>query len=408
MLRCVGLGSLRELLGLKKSTSEHAIQQGDFRAALDDAAGRVERWDEDEVVLVKDLQDAARNLGKVQLMKELQEGRFMAVKRMPNHWVRRGHDDFNRHNPGAFERPWVDIALVKLLRSLDFPFVCQLYSVKQSELETFVATTFCVEGDLYEWCYKRDVPAPGLEREVRMRPIVGQLISAVCWLHDLGVAHRDLSLENVLLERRGEERNLRLIDFGMATLKRLVHKEPRGKKLYQAPETHGFSDVDTFLVDNFAVGVILYTMGAQDYPWTSTERGRCQLFEYFKVFGLKRYLVRRRLRTGHGECLSEVLSPEYADVLASLLEPRPFRRASLGELVFKTQANFLRRPSICDMPWVRKTDAHLLTREVVLGEMAKPTCDDSQSEKTVESLSTFSNISSSSPSYPSDPSTAEP
>lgn len=341
-------------------------------------------------------------------MRDLQQGRFMAVKRMPTHWVRRGQEDFDLHHPGAYEQPWVDIALVRLLGSVDFPYVCELFSVKRNELETFVSSTFCMEGDLFHWCHGRSVPPPGREREERMRPIVAQLVAAVRWLHDLGVAHRDLSLENVLLERRGDERKLRLIDFGMATLKRLVRKQPRGKVLYQAPETYSYFDVDTFLVDNFAVGVMLYTMAVEDYPWTSTKRGGCQRFEIVRRFGLWRFLHRQRLRAGYGERLSDVLSPEFVDVLTSLLEVKPCRRSSLGELVFTTQSGFVRRRCVCEMAWVQKTGAQHLTRENILAGIVKP-AGDSTSDTTVESLSTFSFIShGSSPSCHSDLSTPEP
>lgn len=69
------------------------------------------------------------------------------------------------------------------------------------------------------------MPSPGVQRELLIRPVASDLLDAVRWLHDLGVAHRDLSMENVLLAR--EEGGLRpkLIDFGMATLSR----ETRGE-----------------------------------------------------------------------------------------------------------------------------------------------------------------------------------
>lgn len=86
------------------------------------------------------------------------------------------------------------------------------------------------EGDLFEWCFRPTVPAPGVEREAHMRPIVAQLLVAVRWLHGLGIAHRDLSLENVLLEDSGAELRVKLIDFGMATMKRKVRSvSPKSK-----------------------------------------------------------------------------------------------------------------------------------------------------------------------------------
>ena len=104
-----------------------------------------------------------------------------------------------------------------------------------------------------------------------MLPIVGQIFTAVCWLHDLGVAHRDLSLENILLTDNGGSMQVKLIDFGMSTTQRVCKRELRGKQSYQAPEMHG-PEYDAFLADEFALGVVLFAMAVQDYPWTSTKK----------------------------------------------------------------------------------------------------------------------------------------
>lgn len=45
------------------------------------------------------------------------------------------------------------------------------------------------------------------------RGIFRQLIAAVYYLHSQGIVHRDIKLENVLLD---ESNNVRLIDFGLA------------------------------------------------------------------------------------------------------------------------------------------------------------------------------------------------
>lgn len=49
-----------------------------------------------------------------------------------------------------------------------------------------------------------------------------QLISAIEYLHSKGIAHRDLKPENLLLD---EHDNLKVSDFGLATIYRLQGKE---------------------------------------------------------------------------------------------------------------------------------------------------------------------------------------
>merc|ERR1719162_2925839 len=99
-----------------------------------------------------------------------------------------------------------------------------------------------------------------------------ELFRAVQQLHDMQIAHRDISLENVLQthEVTGAA-TIRMIDFGMASTRREFRHSVRGKSSYQAPEMHTDSKYDAFLSDTFAVGVIVFMILLQDYPWTSTK-----------------------------------------------------------------------------------------------------------------------------------------
>ena len=50
--------------------------------------------------------------------------------------------------------------------------------------------------------------------EHEARKIFSQLVSALSYLHSKSIAHRDIKLENVMLDHRG---NVKLIDFGFST-----------------------------------------------------------------------------------------------------------------------------------------------------------------------------------------------
>ena len=50
--------------------------------------------------------------------------------------------------------------------------------------------------------------------EHEAQKIIAQLISALNYLHSKSIAHRDIKLENVMLDFRG---NVKLIDFGFST-----------------------------------------------------------------------------------------------------------------------------------------------------------------------------------------------
>lgn len=332
---------------------------------MESVADSVQPWSESGFVFVGHLQDAVRNHGRVDLMKcgQEQDSTKVAVKRMPTKWVRPRPREFQESYPSASEKPWMDIGIVRYLNTVRFPFACDHLGVFRDEETTYVVTSLASEGDLFGWCDCD--PGPGLAREDIMRPFAAQMFSAVRLLHRIGIAHRDLSLENILLTANSDGTfSIKLIDFGMCTLDRMCRKEIRGKQSYQAPEMHLEEEYDSFLTDSFALGVVLYAMGAQDYPWTSTKRHACKLYEYVHMYGLRRFLTKRKLRKGSGEMLSEVFSEPFTELLEGLLDKSSSRRVCMGEACFEAHhasplsngSDMRPRRSVWEMRWMEGCD----------------------------------------------------
>jgi len=283
---------------------------------------------------------------------QLANGEFAAVKRMPTKWVRTGPQEFLQKYPTASERPWMDFSIVKLLNARKFTYVCELVGIFRDDVNTFVVTTYATEGDMFSWCDRE--PRPGKDREDMMRPFVREIFEAIWWIHLCGIAHRDLSLENILLTKKADgELQIKLIDFGNATLMRWCTKEVRGKQSYQAPEMHKEGEYDTFCSDAFSLGVIVFAMAVQDYPWIATKPNTCQMCEYVRKNGFCKLLERRKLRKGDGERLIDVLSPNLTGLLDGLLKMEPEERSGLGEkFTIIKDGDPLERISVWDDPWL--------------------------------------------------------
>lgn len=83
-----------------------------------------------------------------------------------------------------------------------------------------------------------------------------QLLSALAYLHGIGITHRDLKLENILL-LHGE---VRLCDFGLAKRQKLFDSEEFiGTIDYLSPEV-ATSKPYTHKTDIWAAGVVLHEM----------------------------------------------------------------------------------------------------------------------------------------------------
>jgi len=314
------------------------LAPADLKQAQEEVANDVIRW-KGQLVLKKKLKAAMRNFGRVDLMQS-SKGEQFAVKRMPNKWIQNGPTQFNEKHPNTSEKPWVDVAIVSLLQRESFQYVAQLYGIYRDDSDTFVAWEFAPHGDLFDW---EDALKAGKEREAKMLPLMCQLVYAVWYLHEFGIAHRDLSLENIVISPgpNGTSR-IKVIDFGMATTDRSCKDQDQvcGKPSYRPPEMSTAESYDSFLMDTFAVGVIIYALAVQEYPWISTKIGCCKLFEYVDKNGLKAFAERRKLwRGSNGENLIEVFSPDLLDVLVALLAFNPAERGGLGESCWKGRTN---------------------------------------------------------------------
>lgn len=356
---CAASRSLPEPENFREDLKDKLVTPSKLDATCVETAKSVASWS-GQFSFVTTLQDAVRNHGRVDLMTSVEDqSQKFAVKRMPTRWFRKTATDFQQSYPNASERPWVDVAIIRLLSKRDFKYVNQLHGIFQDSEHTYVVSTFCSSGDLFSWCDQD--PKPGRAREEMVLPVMAQVFSAVRFIHDVGIAHRDLSLENILLTGEGSRKTIKLIDFGMATLSRSCRKEVRGKQSYQAPEMHNTQvDYDPFLADAFSVGVILFALSAQDYPWVTTKRNQCQLFEYVSVFGFRAFLQRRKLRTGRDAHLSQVLSEPLVDVLIGLLDFNSQDRTGLGESCWPIDEDGKTRASVWDSAWIVQGDvAHV-------------------------------------------------
>jgi len=301
--------------------------QEPLKAAFD--IGDVQTWEPNKFKMIRKLQDAPGSLARVLHMIDLSRGKEVAVKQIPNSWICHHPGDCDQQHYGLMEQPWVGIGCAALLTSAGCQYTCPLLGVYRDEQTTHIVMELASEGDLFSWCCSPFLSAPGLEREALVRLVARQIIDSVRQLHDLSIVHGDISLENIVLSG---SLLIKLIDFGKSSTSRFFMPGIRSKPSYDAPELHMGQDVDGFLSDAFAVGVTLYVLLCNDYPWLSTRPGRCKSFEYFFKNGFCAFIKKRRLRGGSH--VEELLSEPVIELLSGLLDPDPAARLTLGEAVW--------------------------------------------------------------------------
>ena len=95
-----------------------------------------------------------------------------------------------------------------------------------------------------------------------------QMLDSCEYMHSQNVAHRDLKLENILID---DLLNLKLCDFGFAVNKNIhALNQYRGTKTYMAPEIKLGKQYDGEQVDMFSMGVILFIIVQGIFPFNES------------------------------------------------------------------------------------------------------------------------------------------
>lgn len=134
----------------------------------------------------------------------------------------------------------------------------------ENEVVVGILTEFVPNAqELFDYVIK----APSLGKK-ELQNLGLQLGKGVAAMHQMGFLHRDLKLDNALID---DKESVKLIDFGFSRY--LPQKTDRtrtvcGTPEYASPEIIQ-AELYNGLVDSWSFGVVLYTMAFKDFPFHS-------------------------------------------------------------------------------------------------------------------------------------------
>lgn len=100
---------------------------------------------------------------------------------------------------------------IKIMKRINHPNITKLYDVIETDTQVVLVMEYISGGSTHG--YLKSKPNRRID-ENNARKIFSQLISCLQYLHSKCIAHRDIKLENVMLDNN---RNVKLIDFGFST-----------------------------------------------------------------------------------------------------------------------------------------------------------------------------------------------
>ncbi|KAL5121861.1 hypothetical protein ACEQ8H_000076 [Pleosporales sp. CAS-2024a] len=147
-------------------------------------------------------------------------------------------------------------------RQFIHPHIARLYEVIVTEELVWLVLEYCPGDELYNYLL-----AHGALDPAKVQRIFTQLVGAVSYVHNKSCVHRDLKLENILLDKHGD---VKLVDFGFT-------REYEGKSnylqtwcgtvCYSAPEMLKGEKYAGEKVDVWSLGIILYALLVGELPF---------------------------------------------------------------------------------------------------------------------------------------------
>ena len=236
--------------------------------------------------------------GKVVLGKHIITGEKVAIKILDKTIL--------NQTPEDYELVKKEMSILKLVKH---KYIIQLYEILQTPKYIFIIMEYCEGKDLMDYILSKNYLP-----ESEALKYFQQLINALFYLHSQNIAHRDIKIDNLLLDHN---KNLKLIDFGLSTKyqQNKLLDQPCGTIVYSAPEVLEGKLYHGMLADIWSCGIVLYGM----------------LFGYLPFSEDDDRINKKNIIEGKFE-IPENISLNAKDILKHMLDINTMTRYTLQEI----------------------------------------------------------------------------
>ncbi len=190
--------------------------------------------------------------GKVTLGIHKLTGKYVAIKSIDKECLK---DEFSK------KKVLREIYILKKLRHVN---IIRLLEVFETPRHVLIVMEYAENGDLlHSVKQKKRLP------EDQAASIFRQVVYGLAHIHSRNVLHRDVKLDNILLDSEG---GVKICDFGVSKIidKTAVIYDQCGTPAYIAPEIISDVGYKGFYVDHWSLGVLLYAMLCGTVPFKAT------------------------------------------------------------------------------------------------------------------------------------------
>ena len=154
---------------------------------------------------------------------------------------------------------------IKIMEKLNNPYIVKLYEVLETPTQIMIVMEY-VRGISLHGYLKAKSGKRLPEQEAKR--LFKEIVSGISYCHSLSISHRDIKLENILLD---ESNTIKIIDFGFSTY---IPNDKKtkvfcGTPSYMAPEIIARKEHTGPPADVWALGILLYAILCGTFPFRS-------------------------------------------------------------------------------------------------------------------------------------------
>eukprot|EP00826_Nyctotherus_ovalis_P009479 TRINITY_DN1250_c0_g1_i2.p1 TRINITY_DN1250_c0_g1~~TRINITY_DN1250_c0_g1_i2.p1 ORF type:complete len:393 (+),score=124.82 TRINITY_DN1250_c0_g1_i2:771-1949(+) len=207
---------------------------------------------------------------------------------------------------------------IRIMEKVENPYIVKFYEVLETPTQIIIVMEYIRGTSLHSFLKSRQgrrLP------EQEAKRLFKEIVSGVSYCHSLSVSHRDIKLENILLD---ETNTIKIIDFGFSTC---VASGKRtkvfcGTPSYMAPEIVARREHEGPPADVWALGILLYAMLCGSFPFRTDEE----------------QTVYQKITRGHVN-FPEHLSRASRRLMSWMLQTDPCRRPNADQILLDVWLN---------------------------------------------------------------------
>ena len=154
---------------------------------------------------------------------------------------------------------------ISILKIVKHKYIVQLYEILEDAYSIYIIMEYCEGKDLMDNIIRKSHLT-----EIESLKLFQQLINTLLYLHSQNITHRDIKIDNMLLDKNGD---LKLVDFGLSTKYKdnELLNQPCGTVVYSAPEVLQGKEYHGMLCDVWSSGIVLYGMLCGYLPFSDND-----------------------------------------------------------------------------------------------------------------------------------------